>query len=185
MILDNTLVFSNGQSLITNASTGSTFIIDLAAGGSTSSTTYPTGSNLNLTFGNAATFGEDLGIGDGAAALHVGVYAGTALVTANSATLQVQFQGSADVGGGTVASLSWTTYVETDALAGTVLTANTAIAKLWWPHRQVAAALPRFVRLNYLVATGTFTAGTVSAYVMQARYDWTTGNYPSNFVVAS
>lgn len=193
MILDSTLQFSNAQSLITTTSTGSTFIIDLAAGGATSASTYPTGSALNLTYGNATSFGEDLGIGSGMNNLFVGIYISTAFLTANSATLNVQFQGAADSGAtGTVSALTWTTYAETGPIAAASLTTasgtpdGSGVIKMWWPHRAIAAALPRFVRLNYALPGSTaFTAGVLSAYVMLSRDDWSAGQYPSNFVVGA
>lgn len=164
MILDNNLVFSNAISAALTTTTGST-VIDLSGGS-------------NFAFGVGSVFGEDLGIGDGPAFPKIGVYVGTAMTSTNSATLQVQFQGSTD-------SSTWTTYMETPAMAASLLAANTCIAKMDWPHRLVGAALPRYVRLNYVVATGVFSTGTLSSYVMLQRDDWPLGLYPSGFTVGS
>lgn len=170
MILDNTLVFSNAQSAAFTADTPSTNVIDLSGG-----TLFQWGPNAT-TQGGSLPFGEDLGIGDGEAFPKVGVYVGTAITTTDSATLNIQFQGSTD-------SSFWETYIETGPLAASLLTAGAAIAKLDWPHRKVASKMPRYVRLNYDIATGTFTAGTLSAYVMLQRDDWPLGLYPSGFTV--
>jgi len=168
MILDNNLVFSNGQASNFTTSTPATTVIDLSGG-------------TNFAFGNASVFGEDLGIGDGVAIPRIEVFTGTAMTTATSAKLNIQFQGSTD-------STNWTTYIETGVLpAAEVAKVNNPIAKMMWPHRQVAAALPRYVRLNYdlSASTGTFSTGTISAYVMLQRDDWPLGLYPSNFVVGA
>lgn len=167
MILDNNLVFSNAVASNFTTSTGST-AIDLSGG-------------TLFQFGNATTFGEDLGIGDGEAIPRILVLTGTAMTTATSAALNIQFQGSTD-------STNWSTYIETGIIpAAQVATANNPIAKFAWPHRQVNAKLPRYVRLNYDMSssTGTFSTGSLSAYVVLQRDDWPMGLYPAGFSVGS
>lgn len=171
-ILDQNLVFSSAQSLAVTTSTPSTNVIDLSGG-----TNFQWGPN-STTNGGSLPFGEDLGIGDGEAMPKVIAYIGTALTTTNSATLNIQFQGSTD-------SSNWTTYVETGTLAASLLTAGAKVAAFDWPHRQIAAALPRYVRLNYAVATGVFTTGTISAYIGLQRFDWPLGLYPAGFTVGT
>lgn len=161
MIIDNSLVFSNGQA--TTGSVGST-VIDLSGG-------------TNFIYGNASRFGEDLGIGDGEAMPKVAAYVQTANLTTNSATLQIQFQGSTD-------STNWDTYVETPALAASVLTAGRKVAAFDWPHRGPNQSLPRYVRLNYVVGTGAFTTGTIFAAIVLQRDDWPANLYPANYTVA-
>lgn len=184
MILDSLLAFSNAQSLITNTSTGSSAVIDLASGGANTGTTYAVVPNLS--FGNAAVFGEDLGTGSGMNDLHIGIYLGTTFLTANSATLNVAFQGAVDNGGGTFSGLTWTTYSETGAIPAASLVSPGTI-RMVWPHRAIAAALPRFVRLLYQLPGSTaFTAGSINyAGVMLSRDDWTAGFYPANFIVGA
>lgn len=185
MILDNNLVFSSGQSLITNTSTGSAGILDLATGIVNTGSTYVA---PNLSFGNAADFGEDLGVGSGMNNLHIGIYLNSALTSTNSATLNVAFQGAVDPttnSSGSFSSLTWTTYSETGAITASNLTLN-GVIRMAWPHRQIAAGLPRFVRLFYQLPGSTaFSAGSVSSYVMLSRDDWAAGLYPSNFIVAA
>lgn len=106
---------------------------------------------------------RDLGVGDGPA-VQVIASVNTAFATTNSGTLQVQFQGSTD-------SSTWTTYVETPAMAAGGLTAGARIAAFDVPHRTPGAALPRYYRLNYVVGTGTFTAGKVDAWLGIGRSD--------------
>lgn len=155
MLMDNQLVFSNAQSLVTAASVAST-VIDL-------------------------TVQEDLGVGGGAATPKIFVQVGTAFVTANSATLNIQFQGSAD-------GVTWTTYAESGALAASTLTAGQRVFGIDWPKRIASnTPLPRYVRLYYVLPASTaFTAGTLTAAVVLDRDDApdTAGLYASNFVVA-
>lgn len=161
MIIDNQLVFSNGQA--TTGTVGST-VIDLSGG-------------TNFTYGNATRFGEDLGIGDGGALPKIAAYVGTANLTTNSATLQIAFQGSTD-------STNWDTYVETSAITAANLAAGNKVAAFDWPHRATGANLPRYVRLYYTVGTGAFTTGTIFAAIVLQRDDWPAKYYPANYTVA-
>jgi hypothetical protein len=156
MILDNNLVFSNGQAI--TGTTASAASYDMAGGATTASFVY----------GNASRFGEDLGIGDGVAMPKVCAYIGTAPLTTNSATLQIAFQGSTD-------SSNWDTYVETRAIPATALSAGTKVAAFDWPPKAAGFSLPRYVRLYYTVGTGAFTTGTIFAAIGLQRDDWVPG----------
>lgn len=155
MIMDNQLVFSSAQSLITaSATVASTNVIDM-------------------------TVAQDLGIGDGVAQPKLLVLVGTAFTTTNSGTVNIQFQGSTD-------SSTFTTYAETGAIAAASLTAGQMVAGLDWPKRLLSStALPRYVRMAYVVTNG-ITAGTITAAVVLNRDDATdtAGKYPSGFSVA-
>lgn len=183
MILDANLAFSSAQSLITNASTASTNVLDLATGVCTSSASYPI--TPNLTFGTATVFGEDLGIGSGIVP-KFSISLLTTFLTASAATLNVAIQGAVDNGGGTIAGLTWTTYDETGPIAAAQLLLNTSI-RMWWPHRIVGAALPRFIRLLYqLPAATSFTAGSINLAILTlTRDDWSAGAYPANYTVGA
>lgn len=171
MILDNNLVFSTAQSMNITTSTPSESVIDLTGG-------------ATLEIGNASAFGADLGIGDGVAIPKIGVWVGSQSIdTTNSATLNIAFQGNASAS--SAADANWITYIETGALAAARLDAYAKIAAFDWPLKQVEAAMPRYVRLYYQVATGVFTTGEVNAYVMLQRDDWTLGLYPSGFSVGA
>ena len=184
MILDNNMVFANALTLTTNSDTASS-VFDLATGQMLTGSTYTAATALNLVWGNASVFGEDLGIGDGVGVPKFFTNVSTAITTSNSATLNIQLQGAIDAGGTTISGLTWTTEVETGAIAVANLTLNAVVGKLWWPHRGAGQALPRFIRFNYNLGTGQFTAGAVSTYGLLDRDDWSTKNYPSNFVVAA
>lgn len=147
MILDNNLLFSNFQSLITATDTPSTTVIDLTGG-------------VAMNIGKMTRFGEDLGIGPGVGFPRIVAYVGTAFVTANVATLQVQFQGSTD-------STTWDTYISVNASGAANLTAGTRVADFAWPRVPKEFSLPRYVRLNYkLPGSTSFTAGTIFAGVV-------------------
>jgi hypothetical protein len=114
---------------------------------------------------------RDMGVGD-SPAVQVIASVNTAFVTTNSGTLQVQFQGSTD-------SSTWTTYVETPAIAAANLAATRQLAAFDVPRPVSGAALPRYYRLNYIVGTGTFTAGKVDAWLGMGRNDAVV--YPKNY----
>ena len=185
MFLDQNEVFSDGQSLVTNAATRSTNILDLMTGTTflATASTYTLAANVNLNFGQTATiFGEDLGVGDPKTLPYFYITSKTGFTTTNAATLAIAIQGAIDPGDGNVASISWTTYSQTGTLAASLLTANTALWKERWPLRAAGAGLPRFMSVLYTVATGTMSAGTVSAFIalnIDAQVF-----YPSGFLVA-
>lgn len=175
-ILDANLVLSSNQSLIA-ASPGvaSTGIIDFAGVG--------VGNAPTNTFGTATVFGEDIGIGDGVSPPNLTCIVGTAFTAAGGGTLNVQLQESVDSGAAGTPAYSpnaWTTIVETGALAAAVLTAGTKIAEFTIPPRAPGQALPRFFRLNYAIAAGSFTAGTIAfAGIATGRDD--TPIYPAAY----
>jgi hypothetical protein len=183
MLLDKNLQFSNAQAVTSSAL--STNAIDLLAGATNgSASAYSTPASI---IGNASVFGEDFGIGSTAGVPRVVGTAIAAFTAGGAATLQIAFQGAQDSGSGTLNGYSWVTYAETDAIAVTALTISTRIFSFDWPHRQVAAALPRFVVLNYVVATGPMLTGKVTADVAMGGDDGqaTLVKYPSNFTVAA
>lgn len=169
MIMDSSLIFSTNQAI--TATAASTNTIDLTGVGS--------GNAPNLSFGNASTFGEDLGIGDGEAIPKVYVAITTAFATLTS--LNIAFQGAPDSGSNTPGT--WTTYGETGAIPVASLTLN-GVIRLFWDPVQIAAALPRFIRLYYTVAGSNATAGALSAYILIQRDDNIVGKYPAGFAVA-
>lgn len=103
-------------------------------------------------------------IGDGASPpmlLYVGVSA--AFTAGGAGTLQVQLQGSDD-------NVTFYTYAESRAFSIAELTPVGRLFVLAWPAVPVgtaalvgAPALPRYFRLNYVVATGPMLTGSVNA----------------------
>jgi len=164
MIMDSQLQFSSAQP-VTTISTASTTI-----------TAYDeSGGNTNI--GTATRFGTDLGVSEGKDKAKIVVSIPTAFTSTNSATLNIQFQGSTD-------SSTWTTYIESGALAATVLTSGAA----WvfdWPRKALGAAMPRYVRMYYALGTGVMTTGTVNANVVLNADGWVgiADQYPANYTV--
>jgi hypothetical protein len=102
------------------------------------------------------------------------------------ASLQVQVQEAPDNGAG--APGTYYTIAETDAIVtASLLALGRPIARYSWPVIQANypagdAAPPRFLRLNYVVAAGPFTGGSVLAYLNADRDSRVI--YKANFVVA-
>lgn len=123
---------------------------------------------------------RDLSIGPEGPSIDAVVTLGAAFTAAGAATLTVQLQGSTD-------NNTWTTYAQTDAIPKANLLAAAVIvlsleAQRSAPH---AAGLPRYLRLNYVVATGPFTAGTVEADLVVNAQANNPPSYPSGIVVAN
>jgi hypothetical protein len=182
MILDSLLSFvpvGANQSLVAGAgvSIASQNIIDLLGTG--------VGTAPQNIIGNATLFGEDAGVGMNKP--QVEVLIGTAFTTGNSATLNVAFQGAPDTGSsGSYQPGTWTTLVETGAIAASSLTASAVIARFDFPPAFPANLSPRYLRLYFQIVSGTnFTAGTIaSAIVTMVRDDQANKYATKNFFVA-
>jgi hypothetical protein len=134
--------------------------------------------------GNTTLFGTDLGIG--AVKTQLAVATGTAFTTADSCTLNVQFQGAPDTGAaGGYQPGTWQTFVETGPLTAAQLTAQTVIARFDWPPAFPANERPRYMRLLFVTPSGdVFTAGTIAyAIPVDVRDDYSAKYQPSNFSV--
>lgn len=94
---------------------------------------------------------------------------GTLPTAAGAATVQIQIQTSPD-------NSTWTTLIETPAIAYTAFTSRL-------PTGGVRLILPsitsRYVRLNYIIATGPLTAGSITAAFCEERdmHNYTARNY--------
>lgn len=100
---------------------------------------------------------------------------------AGAGTLNIQIQSAPDNGSG--APGTWTTSAETSPLTLAQLVAGNHLFDIDLPHRAAGAAIPRFYRLNYVVATGPMTAGTVQSELIISRDNIPA--YPSGFTVAN
>lgn len=102
---------------------------------------------------------------------------------AGGGTMQIQLQSAPDNGSGSPGA--WTTAAETDAFTAADLNSPTfqhiSLVGFDLPERRPGAALPRFYRLAYVIATSNFTAGTLQAFVNLARDQ--NQLYPSGFTV--
>lgn len=175
MILDQAsgLLLSSAQVLTVTAP--STNIFDTAGVGS--------GIAPPDRFGTATLFGQDIGGGGPLASPPtLGVRVGTAFTAAGAATLQVQLQSAVDAGTPTYAPGTWDTIDETDTLAVALLTAGQWLAQFVVPLRYPGQGLPRFYRLNYIIATGPMLTGTINAFIATGLDDLTASQqYPAAY----
>lgn len=115
---------------------------------------------------------HDTGIGN---PLRVVVLSNGAFAAGGAATLNIQIQGSPD-------NATWTTYAESGALSIAQLNATAGGASTLYAMNvnlpgRVGAIMPRYYRLNYVVGTGPFTAGAVTAWLGEQPDQIV--NYPS------
>ena len=113
---------------------------------------------------------RDIGI-DGDPALSVFCSVMTAFAAAGAATMNVQFQTSAD-------NATWTTLIQSDALAVASLTAGTEVLKT-----KVPMGCLRYLRLIYVVSTGPMTAGAITSQIVLDRQ--ANPAYASGFTVSN
>lgn len=155
MILDKLQEFDPAGTAITSTA-ASTNIIDLH------------GANMVPAFSSTVKPGRDMGGGSAAGPTPMIIVVITTTFTAGgAATLNVQFQAAPDNGSG--AAGSFVTYVETGVIALASLVAGNLIFAVDVPRilplPNTPALLPRFLQLNYVVATGPMTAGKLSSYI--------------------
>lgn len=123
--------------------------------------------------------GRDIGVGDDPA-MKLAIYVTTTFTAGGAATLTIQAQGAPDNAG---VPGTYVTYAESRAYALADLVAGAKLFPIDWPHRDPshAVTLPRFLRLNYVVATGPMTAGALDAKLVLDRQDSTI--YPAGLVI--
>lgn len=124
---------------------------------------------------NAREMSVDIGPAQFAALITVIVV----LTSAGATTLTVQYQQSVD-------NAAWTICAQTDAIPKANLPAGQIIAINMPPMQPQSAGIPRFHRLNYVVATGPFTGGSIEAdLVMNRQVSNPQINYPAGITVAN
>jgi hypothetical protein len=159
MILDNLLMFDSPlapRNLAQIVATyDSTNIIDLGV-----ISGIPTSAN-----GGGA---RDIGIGDDPA-MKLLVQVSTAFVSAGGGTLAINLAGAVDNGAGAPAAFStwWTSPIYTIAQ----MVAGARLLDMDFPRPPQGVAIPRYVKLQYAIATATITAGAVIAGIVLDRDD--------------
>ena len=104
------------------------------------------------------------------------VQVGTAFTAAGAATMTVALQGSVD-------NSTFTDMAVTRAIPVASLTAGATLFNISVPPVGTGQAHPRYLRMNYTVATGPMTAGTVTAALLLDRQNATA--YAPGIVVAN
>lgn len=130
--------------------------------------------------GNAATFGEDPGVGGLRPELMIGI--GTAVVATGGSLLKIALQGAPDPGAAsnyTPAAGAWQDIVSQDNIAAANLAAGAVPFRCPWIPSMPPNLRPRFLRLWFggsisgNFATGAFSAGTIAfALVTTGRDDY-------------
>lgn len=121
---------------------------------------------------------RDIGIDD-MVELHVGV--AVAFTAGGAATLTVTLQYSAD-------NATFVDVISTAAVPVANLTAGQQLFRVAMPLNQPGSfggTPPRYLRLNYTVATGPMTAGTIYAYLTGMRDRNAAPVYPKNYTVSN
>lgn len=181
-LMDQNLVLSSAQAVTATAQstnaydifTGNTLLVSSGAAGGAYTT--------NGVIGNASVFGEDLGLGRGPSTPQIEVFSGSGTPAA-ATSLTIQAQGAPDAGTGQTNGLTYVAYQQTGAIPLASILASNRLAAFDLPRRQVGAALPRFIALNYVVAGSNFTGLTVTSYINigSTSAQTTLGNYASNY----
>jgi hypothetical protein len=177
MILDALLQFDsafNGAQVV--GTYNSTNVIDLHMAG------LPTLANLQGA--------RDIGIGDDPA-MKMLVLVTTTFTSGGAGTMQIALQGATDNGSGAPATYS--TWWLSPAYALATLVAGARLYDMDMPRPPAGIAVPRFLRLNYIVGGATFTAGTIESLIVLDRHDQmyqstlnsTLGGYPAGINVAN
>jgi hypothetical protein len=177
-LMDQNLLLSSAQAITATAQ--STNAYDILNGGTlaVASGTYTT----NAVIGNASEFGEDLGLGRGKGTPAIEVFSGSGTPAA-ATSLQIAAQGAPDAGTGNTSGVTYVTYLETGAIPIASILASNRLAAFDFPRRQVGAALPRFIALDYIVVGSNFTGLTVNAYINLGgtSAQSSLGQYASNY----
>ena len=168
----------DGQLLFTGTSNG-------ASGGVTASAYADTVAQVVATYicSNIIDLGVTSGIpassaGGGARDISIGdnpmlkllAQITTALTSGGAATLQVELDGAVDNGSG-APSGTWTVMWQSQAIGYASLTAGTYMANVDIPRPAPGEAAPRFLRMRFIVAGATITAGAMEAAVVLDRFD--------------
>lgn len=177
MFLDALVQLSTAQAI--TATAASTSIYDVTGAGSGNAPNMIGG----VTSSGNALIGFDIGAGDGFTIPEVYVDISTAFVSGGGATLTIQLQAAPD--NGSNAPGTYVTITQTAALTVAQLTASASfqfqVPEV--PPSTFGEAMPRFYRLNYVVATSTFSAGALNAnIVLNPSQATKIQNYPANFV---
>lgn len=176
MILDRLLQFSSAQSLAQVVGTYvSDDVIDLHMTG------IPVLANLQGA--------RDMGVGGPALKLLVQV--STTFTSGGAGTLQVALQGATDNGSG--APSTFNSWWLSPAYALATLNAGSRLYDMDMPRPPDGIAIPRFLRMAYIIAGATMTAGAINSLIVLDRFDQPysstdnsiIGGYPAGITVAN
>lgn len=163
MILDGLLTFTSLAGGGTGAGDSPTAI------GNTSSTNQLDLGIIGLPTSASGGGARDIGIGDDPS-MKLLVLVTTAFTTGAGGTLQVNFQGAPDNGSG--APGAFVTYDSSPVYAVSALIVGARLFDQDVPRPPPnSPAVPRFLQLQYVIATGVMTAGTLKGFIVVDRHD--------------
>lgn len=175
MILDALLQFDSAVNLALGVGTiNSTNVLDLGLLG------IPTSAS-----GGGA---RDIGMGEDPMMKLFSVVT-TAFTSGGAGTLALTLQGAADNGSG--APSTYTTYWTSPTYALATLAGGAELANIDMPKVPAGAAVPRFLRMQYIIGGATMTAGIVQSELVIDRFDQVKGTtgalsgYPAGIVIAN
>lgn len=128
-----------------------------------------------ITAGGASTNSIDLSVARGLGStepLTLSVMCASTFTAAGAATLTIEYQTSPD-------NATWTTDAQTGAIPLADLTEGQQLATFDIPHNTPVGVPQRYVRLNYLVGTGPFRAGSVNSSIVSGKQVYT--GYPPGY----
>jgi len=177
MILDGLLQFDSAANLALGVGTyNSTNVIDLGV---------TSGVPSSASGGGA----RDIGIGDDPA-MKLLVDILTTFPSGGAGTLALILQGAPDNGSG--APGTWSTYWQSSTFAlATLVSTRGNFANIDMPRVPPGVAMPRFLRMQYVIGGATMTAGAIASYIVLDTFQQvysSAGNlsgYPAGVVVAN
>lgn len=181
MILDNFLMFDPPTAPAALAQVTGTYF---------SGNTIDLGINSGIPSSANGGGARDMGIGDDPA-LKMLVEITTTFASGGAATLQVALQGAVDNGAGAPGAFS--TWWTSPAFALATLNAGSRLYDMDLPRPPDGIAMPRFLRMAYIIAGATTTAGAVVSGIVLDRIDQpynstdnsVLGGYPAGITVAN
>jgi hypothetical protein len=133
---DQNLVLSSNQQITATAQSTSAY--DILTGNALPVTGAPY--QTNAIIGNAASFGEDLGLGRGVGTPQIEVFSGPGTPAA-ATSLTIQAQGAPDALTGNTSGLAYVVYQQTGPIPLASILASNRLAAFDFPRRQVGAAM--------------------------------------------
>ena len=176
-IIDALQTFSQNQNLAQVAGTYDSSILDYGI-----ATGIPTSAN-----GGGA---RDMGVGDDPA-LKLVVTVTTTFTSGGAGTLQCELQGAIDNGAGAPAAFS--VWWQSPVYALATLVQGERLYDMDFPRPPAGIAIPRFMKMSYIIGTATMTAGVIYSRVQLDREDYAysstdnsvRGGYPAGINVAN
>lgn len=188
MILDGLLCFTGTL----NGATGTVGVAGTRNDAPTAIGTTPSSNAIDLGIVGLPTFASgggarDIGIGDDPA-MKLLVQVATAF-TGTTGTLQIALAGAQDNGSGAPGAFS--TWYTTPAYSLTQLIVGARLMDMDMPRPPLDQPIPRYLELQYIIATAVMTGGALQGFIVLDRHDLpeqsnaVLGGYPVGITVAN